>query len=613
MNRAVPFHQLFVRSHFSQTFWGVKRSNVPLILLTTVLQFISACFEGISFSAIIFALSIANDPTQASQITRYIPSLSSYSNDALFFLCISIGIGLQLLKSAFVIGTSWFSGKLIFNIQQALQILVYQQILRFSFSCVNRYPMGQLIEWVKTPMGFVQGFVSSLQSMLINGFMACIALGGMCAICWKLTACILALLGTALILQRRYIQKIVHISSFTRLLVEELSKILTQHINGIRVVHLFNCQIPFLTSLKEVLSRLSTYARKENMLSNISGPINESIGIVVIGFCLITGVYFLGEKGSLVLPLLFGFIAFTYRFVTRVQTVFQQVCSLANSRCFIARIESLLTDVDKEYIQEEGESSLAFQKEIAFHNVHFQYPTSLKKSLHQIHFTIHKGSTIAFVGPSGSGKSTIIDLLLSMYGPTSGEILIDGIDLKTYNPKAWREVIGVVSQDTFLFNESIADNIRIGKFDATEADVKEAARLAGADRFIDLLPQGYETHIGEKGYRLSGGERQRIALARALVRQPKILILDEATSNLDSHSEAIIQQSLESLHGSNTIIMVAHRLSTIAKADQIFVIQHGSIVEQGTHAELLQTEGLYSYLWRQQTKMPVKESLAGAL
>jgi len=194
------------------------------------------------------------------------------------------------------------------------------------------------------------------------------------------------------------------------------------------------------------------------------------------------------------------------------------------------------------------------------------------------------------------------DLLIRLYDPSDGHIAIDGIDLKELTIGSWRNALGVVSQDTFIFNETIADNIRFGNLEATIDQVMHAAKMAGAHEFITHLPQGYETIVGERGYRLSGGQRQRIALARALVRDPGILILDEATSNLDSQSERLIQEALEKFRGNKTVIIVAHRLSTVVDADTIVVMDQGTVVEKGTHEELLIQEGTYAAFWAMQAR-----------
>jgi ATP-binding cassette subfamily B protein/subfamily B ATP-binding cassette protein MsbA len=263
-------------------------------------------------------------------------------------------------------------------------------------------------------------------------------------------------------------------------------------------------------------------------------------------------------------------------------------------------LNKLLEPSDKEFRSRGGIPFHKLQQGIALRNVTLQYAPELPPALRSIDLDLRRGSTVALVGSSGAGKSSIADLLCGLYNPTQGQILIDNAPLEQLDLISWQQRLGVVSQDTFLFNASIADNISFGSANATRAQILAAAEKAQAANFISDLPDGFDTLIGERGYRLSGGQRQRLSLARAILRDPELLILDEATSALDTQSERLVQQAIDQFERQHTVLVIAHRLSTIVKADLICVLDKGQIVEQGNHQELLEKQGIYAGLWKQQ-------------
>jgi ATP-binding cassette subfamily B protein len=247
---------------------------------------------------------------------------------------------------------------------------------------------------------------------------------------------------------------------------------------------------------------------------------------------------------------------------------------------------------------------------VTFDNVRFAYEPA-RPILKGISFEVPAGKTIAIVGPSGAGKSTISRLLFRLYDVSGGRILIDGQDIREVQQASLRASIGMVPQDTVLFNDTIRYNIRYGRWDADDSEVEEAARLAQIDSFIRMAPKGYETQVGERGLKLSGGEKQRVAIARTVLKAPPILVLDEATSALDSHTEHEIQEALDRVSRNRTSLVIAHRLSTIVNADEIIVLDQGRIAERGTHAQLLAQEGLYASMWnRQREAEAAREKLA---
>jgi len=261
------------------------------------------------------------------------------------------------------------------------------------------------------------------------------------------------------------------------------------------------------------------------------------------------------------------------------------------------KIHELISREGKAYLPVGNKSKQILKDRIRMSNLSFRYPGASSDVLKRVSLDIRKNTTTALVGSSGSGKSTLIDMILRHHDPIEGEIHIDDQRLQDIKINDWRAIVSVVDQDPYLFNESIRDNILYGKFDATEEDLLRAAELANAHEFIESLSHGYDTVVGLRGMTLSGGQKQRLALARALIRNPQILILDEATSSLDSESERLIQNSITKFQGSKTMVIIAHRLSTIIHADNILLIENGEIKESGNHSELLKRAGRYKELY----------------
>jgi ATP-binding cassette subfamily B protein/subfamily B ATP-binding cassette protein MsbA len=267
---------------------------------------------------------------------------------------------------------------------------------------------------------------------------------------------------------------------------------------------------------------------------------------------------------------------------------------LAHYIPFFERTSEILSGQGKVFASSGAKPFTGLRDRIEFANVSLTYPNTEEPAVSDLKFELRKGQMVALVGESGAGKTTIADLLLGLYPTTKGDILVDGVPLHELDWKDWRDQLGIVSQDTFLFSGTVRENIAFGKLDATREQIEAAARAAHAHDFITQFDAGYETMLGEQGYRLSGGQRQRLAIARAILRDPQILVLDEATSDLDSQSEALIQESLLRLRSNRTVLVIAHRLSTIAAADEILVLSRGRVAERGRHADLLSNGGKYA-------------------
>jgi subfamily B ATP-binding cassette protein MsbA len=375
-------------------------------------------------------------------------------------------------------------------------------------------------------------------------------------------------------------------------IISDISHKFQESLQGIAIVKAFNYEKRAIDKFNQVNQEYFNKIMRYLRATSISGPIMEFLGSIILILLIIIGSHWI-FSGEMKPATFFSFIA----------AFFTAYIPLKNISNLNSKLQMGLASWDRIYqILKEKPAVLEITNpikieringKIEFKNVYYRYPTSKNWILKNISFTINPNEVAAFVGPSGSGKSTIIQLILRFFDPNEGNIFIDDIDIKKIDIKSLREFMSIVTQDTVLFDDTVKNNISMGKENAQEQEIIEAAKSADAELFIKDMPAGYETIIGERGIKVSGGQRQRLAIARAIIRKPKILLLDEATSNLDTKSEAIVQKAIENVLKDKTVIMSAHRLSTVKNASKIFVLRDGEIIESGDHSTLMQKKGEY--------------------
>jgi len=388
--------------------------------------------------------------------------------------------------------------------------------------------------------------------------------------------------------------------SESNVLVGEISHKFQESLQGITVVKAFNYEdqaiARFRVTNDDYFSKMMRYLRA----TAIAGPLMEFIGsmIFVVILFFAARAIFAGAMSPE------HFISFVGGFFT----AYMPLKNLANLNAKLQlgmasweRIYQILEEKPAVRVSSSPRDIGVLEGRIEFRDVGYRYPSRDTQILSGLSFTVNPGEVAAFVGPSGSGKTTIVHLLLRFFDPLTGSITVDGHDMREVDTTALRANIGLVTQDTILFDDTVYRNITIGRPGASMEEVIAAAKAADAHDFITSMPLGYETILGERGIKLSGGQRQRLAIARAIIKQPKILLLDEATSNLDTASEQAVQAAIERILGGRTVLMVAHRLSTVRKADRIFVLRKGALAETGTHDELLARGGLYKALCEAQS------------
>jgi subfamily B ATP-binding cassette protein MsbA len=377
--------------------------------------------------------------------------------------------------------------------------------------------------------------------------------------------------------------------------IGKISDILEETLGAMRIVKAFNATE---FSKRRFGKQVSNYAKFNISMRKrfaLAGPISEFLGVGVVAIILIIGGTEVLDGTSTLEPE--SFIAFIAAFSQVLNPAKSLSNAFSNVQRGLASAERIFTILDTQPAIKDSKDAVSLdhlENKIELRQVGFSYQE--KKVLHHINLEVGKGKMIALVGPSGGGKSTLADLIPRFYDVQEGEILIDGKDIKQYKIDSLRAKMGVVSQESILFNDTIFNNIAFGKPDTTEEEVIQAAKIANAHEFIEQMDGGYQATIGDRGTKLSGGQRQRISIARAILKNPEILILDEATSALDSESEKLVQEALSNLMKNRTSIVIAHRLSTIQEADHIYVIQAGEVVEEGTHESLIAQEGVYNKL-----------------
>ena len=421
----------------------------------------------------------------------------------------------------------------------------------------------------------------------------------MISISWQLSLFAVVFLPLVGILIGSIVKRLRHPAQKGQERMADLVSVLDESLTGIKVVKGYNATKSLNEKFKAInadMSRLFlSMARKQQLAS----PMSEFLGITAVAVILVFGGTLVGEgdlDGA-------GFIAFIAAFSQITRPLRSFIDQFASINQGVAAGERIFSIIDTESEVKDAPDAKPFEglkESIELRNVHFTYDGT-REVINDVSITIRKGQTIALVGPSGGGKSTLSELIPRFYDVTEGDILFDGVSIKQLQQESLRRSMSIVAQETMLFNDTIESNILLGRPTATKEEVVEAAKIANAHGFIMESPEGYDTNIGDRGAKLSGGQRQRLSIARAILKNPEILILDEATSALDTESEKLVQDALSKLLEGRTSIVIAHRLSTIYNADCIYVIDQGRVAEQGTHAELLAKGGIYAHLIEMQS------------
>jgi subfamily B ATP-binding cassette protein MsbA len=471
---------------------------------------------------------------------------------------------------------------------------IHSQVLSFTFPCASGYKIGDLTSHAATGPDALRQQIELVSALVVGGLLIATYLVVLVGVSPWLLLAVLLMGGLISLLQKRLLPRIRAGSQAVTQVQVAISGRVTEDFQGLRLLHSSGLLDLADQQLRARMSDLEYQLRAQGRRLSLVEPLSSFLPIMAIALISAFSLLLLGERSTGVLPSLVTFVLALQRLSTRLSTLSASFNQLADNQGRLNRLNQILSSEGKQFRRVGGILFKGLEREIRFNQISLQYSQELPPSLSEISFVLPKGKMLALVGPSGAGKSSIADLLTGLYSPTSGQILIDDTPLQQLDLASWQQRLGVVSQDTFLFNATIAENIAIGLANVSKQQIVDACEAAQAASFIESLPQGYQTVVGERGYRLSGGQRQRLSLARAILRDPDLLILDEATSALDSQSEKLVQQALERFGRDHTLLVIAHRLSTIQHADQIIVLNKGRIFEHGSHSSLIRGDGLYS-------------------
>lgn len=545
---------------------------------------------------------ITNIKTWGQEYLDYtiVKNILEHGEFKVLLMMVSIIIGLFLLKNLSNYLAMFYSTFMRNGVLKDLRNDLYTKVINLPIAFFSEKRKGDTISRLSSDVDEVKNSVLSVLEMIVREPMMIIfSLVTMVLISPKLTLFVFLFLPISGFLISRVGKSLKRGSLQVQTEQGTFLSILEETMGGLRIIKAFDAESIFRKKFMDSNQRFYHYSNKVLNRQNLASPLSELLGIITIGVLLVYGGYLVFIDRTLEASFFIGYIMLAYNILTPAKAIAKASYSIKRADGSAQRILELL---DAENTITDSENPIdknSFESEIALQNVSFKYEDAYV--LKNFSLTIPKGKTVALVGQSGSGKSTIANLLTRFYDVNEGSIKIDGIDIREISKKSLRQLMGMVSQDSILFNDSVRNNLKIGKPDATEKELIEAAQISNSYEFIKELPEQFDTNIGDSGNKLSGGQKQRLSIARAVLKNPPIMILDEATSALDTESERLVQDALVKMMKNRTSVVIAHRLSTIQNADLIVVLSKGEIVEQGKHHELLARKGVYYNLVEMQT------------
>jgi len=594
----LPYKRFFLLNIFTNIFYALF-GTLSMISLFPMLKVLFNQTESLTTEPI--WAGIGDIASYAEAYLNYFVTIKKAegNNDVLIFM-VSIIIVTFLLKNLFNYLSMFFITFLRNGVIKDFRNEIYNKIVKLSMSYYSEKKKGDIVARISSDVLEIDNSFLSIFELiikeplmilftLISMYIISPELTGFVIIFIPISAIFISVVGKSLKRQSMKVQK--EQGLFISLVDETL--------NGLKIVKIFNAENAFSKKFSESTNRLYRFSNTVINKKNLAGPLSEFLGICSITIILWYGGMMVLKENSLDASTFLVYLGLAYNILTPAKSLSKASYKIRKAYGAAERVFQVLDD--NRFIKSNGDDASLedFSTSIDFNNVSFRYDN--EDVIKNLSLIIKKGETVALVGQSGSGKSTIANLISRFYDTSEGEIRVDGENIKEVNLKSLRKLIGLVTQDSILFNDSIKNNLLIGKENATDQEIIQALKIANAWEFVKELPKTIENNIGDSGNKLSGGQKQRLSIARAVLKNPPIMILDEATSALDSESENLVQIALDNVMKNKTSLVIAHRLSTVQNADNILVLDKGKVIESGKHKVLMEKGGIYTNLVRMQT------------
>ena len=592
---------------------GFARPYRKYGFLNIFFNILYALFSALSFAALIPMLDVLfgkTEPITAPPVYEGIGQLEPYIKGWLYYevnsvagadkmkalmLVIGLVLVLFLLKNVFNYLAMYFITFLRNGILKDLRNAIYEKIVTLPVAYYSEKKKGDVIARITADVLEIQhSFLSVLELIVREPLTILFTIMVMFFISVKLTLFVFIFIPVSGIVISRIGKSLKRKSDRVQAEQGALLSIVEETLGGLRVIKAFNVENRFLERFRTSTDRFFHFSNSLLNRQNLASPAGEFLGILVIGVLLWFGGRMVLVEETLDASSFIAYMGLAYNILTPAKAISKASYGVRKGNAAAERVLEILETENPIQDPPDGRVMTDFRERLVLDKVSFSYQDD--PVLKSLSLEIPKGATVALVGQSGSGKSTVANLVTRFYDVNQGSIHLDGVDVREVTKASLRGLMGLVTQDSILFNDTVRNNILLGKEGATQEEIEAAARVANAHEFISQLPRGYDTNIGDSGNKLSGGQKQRLSIARAVLKNPPIMILDEATSALDTESERLVQDALEKMMRNRTSLVIAHRLSTIKSADQIVVMKEGEIVEQGTHEQLLALDGTYRKL-----------------